>query len=144
MLATVTAFRSTSSGHHSPSLELSLGRLEMSHCGASIGRRWYTSSFWHTEQTREVHGEATFHIGFGLRCVSCPRIHLLQSVELFLLLIPTIKEWTLFVLGDLHCKVFETSHKNVSVLENQESGGSGGHHFCGFMCGFINIHLTVV
>ena len=36
MLPIVAAFRSTSSGHHSPSLELSLGRsslsLEMSNC----------------------------------------------------------------------------------------------------------------
>ena len=47
MLPNVTAFRSTSSSRHSPSLELSLGRsspsLEMSCCGAVIGRRWYTS-----------------------------------------------------------------------------------------------------
>ena len=54
MLPNVTAFRSTSSGHHSPSLELSLGwsspSLEMSYCGALIGRRWYTSRSWHTEQ----------------------------------------------------------------------------------------------
>ena len=37
------------------SLELSVGRsstsLEMSYCGALIGRNLYTSSFWHTEQT---------------------------------------------------------------------------------------------
>ena len=54
MLPMATAFRSTSSGHQSPSLELSLGRsapsLEMSYCGVFIGRRWYTPSFWHTEQ----------------------------------------------------------------------------------------------
>ena len=55
LLPLVTAFRSTSSGLHAPSLELSLGRsspsLEMSYCGALIGRLWYTPSFWHTEQT---------------------------------------------------------------------------------------------
>ena len=49
MFPIVTAFRSTSSGSHSPLLELSLGRsspsLEMSYCGAFIGRRWYTPSF---------------------------------------------------------------------------------------------------
>ena len=88
MLPIVTAFRSTSSGHHSP-LELSLGRsspsLEMSYCGALIGRRWYTPS---------VHSEGTFHIGYRLRCVSCPGIHLLHSAEVFLL---PIQEWVLSV-----------------------------------------------
>ena len=130
MLTNVTAFRSTSSGHHSPSLELSLGRsspsLEMSYCGAIIGRRWYPSSFWHTEQTGKFTERQLFHIGFRLRCASCIRIHLLQSVELFLLLIPTIEEWILFVLVISVARVSETSHKTFSVLENQESGGNGG------------------
>ena len=50
MLPILTAFKSTSSSHHSSSLELSLGRcspsLEMSYCGAFIGRH---------RTNREVH-----------------------------------------------------------------------------------------
>ena len=58
-----------------------------------ISRRWYTPIFWHTEQTRKFTEKQPFTSGtdFG------PRIHLLQNVELFLLSIPTIKEWFLFV-----------------------------------------------
>ena len=115
ILPIVTAFRSTSSGHHCASLELSLGRsfpsLEMSYCGALIGRRWSTPQLLTHRTDRKVHWEATFHIGYRLRCVSCPRIHLLQSVKLILLPIPTTKEMDTIRLGGLHCKVSETSRK---------------------------------
>ena len=67
MLPSVTAFRSTSSGHQSPSLELSLRRsspsLEMSYCGAIIGRRWFTPSFWHTQQTGKFNERQPFTSG---------------------------------------------------------------------------------
>ena len=114
MLPIVTAFRSTLSRHLSPSLELSLGRsapsLEMSYCGAFVGRRWYTPA----SDTQDKQGNSlkgNFHIGYRLRCVSCPRIHLLQSVELFLLPIPT--------------HVFRNFPQNISVFLNQESSGNG-------------------
>ena len=61
---------------------------------------WQTlvhSQFLAHRTDKKVHREAAFHIGFRLRCVLCPRIHLLQSVELLLLPIRTVKEWILFV-----------------------------------------------
>ena len=79
VLPIVTAFKSTSSGHHSPTLELSLGRsshsLEMSYCHVIIGRRWYTPSFWHTEQTGKFAEKHPFTSGTDFaakrRTVSC-------------------------------------------------------------------------
>ena len=59
MLPIVTAFRSTSPDHHSPSLELSLGRsspsLKMSYCGTLIGRRRYKLQLLAHRTDREVH-----------------------------------------------------------------------------------------
>ena len=48
VLSIVTVFRSTSSGHHSSSLESLLDRsssLKISHCGVLDGKRWYSPSF---------------------------------------------------------------------------------------------------
>ena len=106
MLPIVTAFSSTSSGHHSSSLELSFGTASS---GISSGRLSLTgdvilvSCSWqllavHTQllthrADREVHRSASFCIGCRLRCVPCPRIRLLLNVGLF---IPTIKERRLF------------------------------------------------
>ena len=114
MLPIVTAFRSTSSGHHSSLLVLSLGRsapsLEMSYCGVFIGKRWYTPSFWHTEQTGKFTERQPFTLGTDFGAFRAQG-SMLQSIELFLLPIPTIKEWILFVSGGLHCKVSKTSRK---------------------------------
>ena len=87
----VTAFRSTSLSHHSSS-EMSLGRSLL---------HWRCHAVAHLQllahrTDREVHRSASFCTGYRLRCVPCPGIHLLQSVELLLLLIATIKDWILF------------------------------------------------
>ena len=89
---------------------------------------------------REVHWEATFHIGYRLRCVSCPRIHLLQNVELFLLSIPTIKEWILFVSLILIARFPKLPAKRLCSVEPGIKW-QWWHQFCGFKCGFITIHL---
>ena len=110
MLPIVTAFRSTSSGPHSPSLELSLGRsspsLKMSYCGAFISRRWYTTSFWYTEQAGKFTERQPFTSGidFGEFCAqgsicckasNCSCFPSQQSKES----------------DPLRCKVSETSRK---------------------------------
>ena len=74
------------------------------------------------------------------RCVSCPRIHLLRSVELFLLPIPTIKEWILFVSIARFPKL---PTKHLCLLE-PGIRWQWWHHFCGFVCGFVNIHLITM
>ena len=105
MLSTVTAFRSTSSGHHSPTLELSLGRsshsLEMSYCDAFICRHWYTPSLWHTEQAGKFAEKQPFTSGTDFATkrrtvfASHPNNHGMDPLRL----------------GDLHCKVSKTSRK---------------------------------
>ena len=92
---------------------------------------------------REVRREATFHIGYRLRNVSCPRVHLLQSVELYLLPIPTIKEWILFVSVLFTARFPKLPAKRLSPLE-PGIRWQWWHHCCGFICGFITIHLLTV
>ena len=87
---------------------------------------------------RKVHREATFHIGFRLRCVSCSRIHMLQSVELFLLPITTIMEWILFVSVVFIAGCPKLPAKRFCPLE-PGIRWQWWNHFCGFICGFITI-----
>ena len=79
---------------------------------------------------------ATFHIGHRLQCVSCPKIHLLQSVKLFLLPIPTIK--VIFI-----ARVPKLLAKRLCPLEPQ-TRWQWWHHLCGFVCGFVNFHLITM
>ena len=85
----------------------------------------------------EVHWKATFHIGYRLRCVQWSRIHLLQNVELFLLSIPTIKEWI------LTARFPKLSSKRLHSLEPRIKW-QWWHQFCGLKCGFITIHLITM
>ena len=131
MLPIVTAFKSTSSGHHSPSLELSLGRsspsLEMSYCGASSGRRRYTPTFWHTEQAGRFTEKQPFHIRVEISVRFVPKDPFVAKRQTVLASHPNNQGLDPLRLGDLHGKVSETSRKNVPVRFNHEPGGSGGN-----------------
>ena len=56
-----------------------------------------TPNFWHTEQTVEFTERQLFETGYRPRCISCPRIHLLQNIRLLMLPILTVEEQRLFV-----------------------------------------------
>ena len=137
VLPIVTAFKSTSSGHHSPTLELSLGRsshsLEMSYCHAIIGRRWYTPSFWHTEQTGKFAEKHPFTSGTDFAAkrrtvlASHPNNHGMDPLRL----------------GDLHCKVSETSRK-ASLSSGTRNQVAVVASSLWFQSGFITIHVITV
>ena len=147
MLPIVTALKSTSSGHHSPSF-LVVARSVFSFTGDVTLSRFHLQTLVHSQLLahrtgREVHEEANFHIRFRLRCVSCRRIHLLHSIGLLLLPIPTIKEWIVFVLVMFIARFPKLPAKRLCPLE-PGSRWQWRHHFCGFVCGFIIIHLIAV
>ena len=72
-----------------------------------------------------------FHTGHRLRCVSCPRIHLLHNIRLLVLPNPNNRRMETLRLGGLHCKGFRNFLQcislcfEVSVSLNQEAGGGG-------------------
>ena len=115
MLPIVTAFRSTSSGHHSPSVELSLGRcspsLEVSYCGALIGRHSYTPNFWHTEQAGKFteRGNLSHRVQTSVRFV--PKDPFVAKHQTVLASHPDNQGMDPLRLGDLHCTVSETYRK---------------------------------
>ena len=138
MLPIVTAFRSTSSGLHSPSLELSLGRsspsLEMSYCGAFYSQTLvHPASGTQNRQGRSLRGNLSHRVKTLVRFV--PKDTFVAKRRTVLASHPNNQGMDTLRLGD--CKVSEIA--NVSVFLNQ-----WWHHFCGFVCGFILHLITMV
>ena len=123
MLPIVTAFKSTSSGHHSPSLELSLGRsspsLELSLADAGTP----TASGTQNRQESSLRGNLSHRVQTSVRFV--PKDQFVAKREIVLASHPNNQGMDPLRLGDLRCGVSETSRK-TSVLLNQESSGGGG------------------
>ena len=136
-LPIVTAFRSTSSGH-SATLELSLDRsspsLEMSYCGyfgALIGRRWYTPSFWHTEQTGKFTERQPFTSGTDFRAFHAQGSICCKASNGSCFPSQQIIEWILFVSLIFITRFPKHLAKRLCPLE-PGIRWQWWHHFCGF------------